>query len=86
MKNIAMSFMLAIALIATTVVLNHLYPKTDAEQFQMEAQVVADEEVINDIEFDKDGNITSETTYKWDSKADAKGKIVMRTVIYEHND
>ncbi len=86
MKNIVSSFALAIMLIAATVVMNYFFPANSLEACNMEnnnLDVV--DEYVNDIEFDKEGNLTCETIYQWDRTSDQKGNIVMRTVVYEHN-
>ena len=86
MKNIASSFALAILLIAATVVLNYLFPANSVESFDLDDNnIEVADEYLNDVEFDKDGNMICETTYQWNGNEGGKGNIVTRTVVYEHN-
>lgn len=82
MKNIALSFIFAIALICGTVVLNYMFPTAERTVFVVGNDLSTDDDMLCDIVFDQDGNMLSETTYKWDKKLDCKGDVVSRKVIY----
>lgn len=84
MKNLILSFALAMSLVCGTVVLNYMYPAQTEVATEFGNDLSSDNGLLCDMIFDGQGNLLSETTYKWDSKNNAKGDIVNRTVVYSH--
>ncbi len=86
MKNIALSFALAIALICGTVVLNYMFPANEKTATVIGDDLSTDDDLLCDIVFDQNGNMLSETTYRWDNKLDTKGDVISKKVIYNNNE
>ena len=50
----------------------------------MSNDLSTDDDLLCDIVFDKNGNMLSETTYKWNNQLDCKGDIVSKKVMYNN--
>jgi len=83
MKNLVLSFAFAVALISSTVVLNCLFPANMTETVDVN-DLSKDNNQLCDMVFDENGNLISETVYKWDSKNNLRGEIISRTVCFNH--
>ncbi len=83
MKNIVLSFALAITLIAGTVALNYIFPVNEKPVAALGDDLSTDNDLLCDIVFDQYGNILSEITYKWDNNLDCKGDIVSKVTYYD---
>lgn len=84
MKNIILSFSFAVALICGTVVLNYMFPANPKADYVLSNDLSTDDDLLCDIVFDKNGNMLSETTYKWNNQLDCKGDIVSKKVMYNN--
>lgn len=82
MKNLILSFSLAMTLVCSTVVLNYIYPvESEHVATEMGDDLSTDNGLLYDMVFDGQGNLLSETTYRWNAKEDTKGDIVNRTTV-----
>ena len=86
MKNILLSFTLAVALIGGTIVLNYAFSQDDSQASSIEFgnDLSDDNGCLRDLVFDKNGNILSDTTYRWNDVTNTKGDVVTR-VVYACN-
>ncbi|MCQ2202962.1 MAG: hypothetical protein MJZ15_00820 [Bacteroidales bacterium] len=85
MRNLILSFALAMTLVCGTVVLNYFFPANAVAVREIGDDLSTDNGLLCDMVFDSKGCLLSETTYRWDNGKDTKGDIVSLTVVYTHD-
>lgn len=77
MKNLYITFAVAVAIVCGTVAYNNIIGDEEIQDLAVDIDLNQNN-TLDDLVFDKEGHLIAGTTYEWNEESDTKGEAIAK--------